>query len=334
MLNLVEAGVNVLAIMTISHFLQWQPNVFLYRNLGWRFGCQYLFFLGGLYYALSWAEKRKISRAAEDAFGSQKTPSELRGLKKRIIRGTLAHYFEKIFNAYEDLPGLNSFLREHIIAPPLHKLDEAVKRNKGVLFVTAHYGGVEYLPVFLAMHHYPLSVVFKCRTSQLQHALHKRAEELEIRVIDPEKGNTAASVLKDLKANRIVFIECDEIEAWSPSKKEKMAFLGKEIGVDRTLNLLQKRSGAEIIFGIAQRFDLHTYRLILETYEDILSHLVCVPSSPAAALLKRLEYFIYAFPDEWYQWKLYANLDDPAGRTRTMKGRKLARVFEPSFRPA
>ena len=320
--------------MTISRFLQWHPNVFLYRKLGWRFAGQYLFFLGGLYYALRWADEEKIFRAAEDAFGAEKTPSELRCLEKRIIRGILSHYFEKIFNAYECLPALISFLRDHISAPPLHKLDEALKRNKGVLFVTAHYGGVEYLPIFLAMHHYPLSVVFKCSTSQLQDTLHKKAEDLRIKVIDPEKGNTAAAVLRDLKANRVVFIECDEIEAWSPSRKERLVFLGKNIGVDRTLNLLQKRSGAEIIFGIVQRFDPSSYALILETYEDILLHLGRVPSSPAAALLKRLEHYIYAYPDEWYQWKLYANLDAPAATRGIVKAKKLAPVVKPSFRPA
>lgn len=320
--------------MNISHFLQWQPNVFLYRNVGWRFAAHYLFLLGGLYYALRWAEKGKISRAAERAFGDDKTPSELRRLKKRIIRGILSHYFEKIFNAYESLPSLTSFLRDHVSVPSLHKLDEALKRNKGVLFVTAHYGGVEYIPIFLAMHNYPVSVVFKCSTSQLQDALHRRAEELQIKVIDPEKGNTAAAVLRDLKANRIVFIECDEIEAWSPSQKEKMVFLGKEISVDRTLTTLQRRSGAEIVFGIVQRFDLNTYGLILETYRDILSHLPTVPSSPAAALLKRLEHYIFAYPDEWYQWKLYAGLDVSAGKTGAGKAKRLAPVLEPSFLPA
>ena len=334
LLDFLETGVNFLAVMTISRFLQWQPNVFLYRKFGWRFAARYLFLLGGLYYAIRWADKGKISRAAEQAFGDEKTPTELRGLKSRIIRGILSHYFEKIFNAYENLPALTSFLQDHISVSPLHKLNEALKRNKGVLFVTAHYGGVEYIPIFLAMHKYPVSVVFKCSTSQLQDALHRRAEELKIKVIDPEKGNTATAILRDLKANRIVFIECDEIEAWSPSQKEKMVFLGKEIGVDRTLNILQRRSGAEIVFGIVQRFDLNSYGLVLETYRDILSHFSRVPSSPAAALLKRLEHFIYAYPDEWYQWKLYASLDAPAGKTGTGKAKRLAPVLEPSFQPA
>jgi KDO2-lipid IV(A) lauroyltransferase len=193
--------------------------------------------------------------------------------------------------------------------------------------VTAHFGGVEFIPIFLAMHNYPVSVVFKCSTAQLQDTLHRRAEHLKIKVIDPGRGNTAAAVLKDLKANRIVFIQCDEIEAWSPSPKERMFFLGKEICVDRTLNLLQRRSGAEIVFGIVQRFDLTSYGFILETYEDILLRLGTVPSSPAAAVLKRLEYYVHTYPEEWYQWKLYAGLNTPSISTTN----KPAPVLKPSL---
>jgi len=320
--------------MTISRFLQWQPNVFLYRNLGWSFARPYLFLLGGLYYGLKGDARKRISRAAELAFGDAKAPSELRHLESRILRGILSHYFEKIFNAYETLPVLTSFMEEHISAPALHKLDEALKRNRGVLLVTAHYGGVEYLPIFLSTKQYPLSVVFKCSTSQLQDTLHKRAEDLKIKVIDPEEGNTAAAVIRDLRANRVVFMECDEIEAWSPSATERMVFLGKEIGVDRTINLIQKRSGAEIVFGIVQRFDLKTYALILETYEDMRFHLGRVPSSQGAAVLKRLEHYIYAYPDVWYQWKHYADLDAPPAGTGSVKTRKLLPVLEPSLRPA
>jgi lauroyl/myristoyl acyltransferase len=316
--------------MTISKFLQWQPNVFLYRSVGWRNAWRYLVFLGSLYYALQKTDREKLTRFGVEVSGSDKSASDLAILQKRIIRGTLSHYFEKIFNAYETLPAIASFLQDHVSAPSLHKLDEALKRNKGVLFVTAHYGGVEYIPVYLSIHRYPLSVVFRCSTSQLQDRLHKRADDLKIRVIDPEKGNTAAAVIRDLKMNRVVFIECDEIKAWSPSQSERMNFLGKDIGVDRTLNLIQRRSGAEILFGIAHRSDMNAYSLIIETYTDILSHLPGVPSSPSAALLKRLERYIYTFPHEWYQWKHYDELDKPTA----VKAKTHAPALKPSFRPA
>lgn len=318
--------------ITISRFLQWKPNVFLYRKLGWRFTSSYLFFLGGLYFAVMQEDRKKVSRSVEEAFGIEKTPSELKNLNKRILEGILCHYFEKIFNAYEGLPLLTSFLRDHISAPSLCKLDNALKQNKGVLFVTGHYGGIEYIPIFIGMHRYPVSVVFKCATSQLQETLHGKARDLGIKVIDPSQRNTMGAVLHDLRENRIVFIECDEIEAWKPSQQEKMLFLGKQIGVDRTLNLLQKRSGAEIVFGILHRLDLSNYTFIIETYQDILSHLGTVPSSPAAALLKFLEHYICVYPEEWYQWKHHASLETPAAPTKSAKAKQPVPILKPSFR--
>jgi Kdo2-lipid IVA lauroyltransferase/acyltransferase len=319
--------------MTVSRFLQWKPNVFLYRKLGWRFASSYLSFLGSLYFALKAEEREKISHSVREVFGTEKKPSDLACLNKRIVQGILFHYFEKIFNAYESLPLLAAFMTDHISAPSLHKLDEALRKNKGVLFVTGHYGGVEYIPVFIGMHHYPVSVVFKCATSQLQDALHNRARELGIKVIDPSQGNTVASVLRDLEKNRIVFIECDEVEAWKPSQEEKISFLGKETGVDRTLNVIHRRSGAEIVFGILHRTDSSNYTFLIETYRDILSKLGTVPSSPGAGLLKFLEHHIYAHPEEWYQWKHHASLGPSASATKTIKSLNPLGLLKPSFRP-
>jgi Kdo2-lipid IVA lauroyltransferase/acyltransferase len=318
--------------ITISRFLQWKPHVFLYRKLGWRFTSSYLFFLGSLYFALQQEEKEKISSSIKGVFGNEKTASELKHLNERILQGILCHYYEKIFNAYESLPALTSFMMDHINAPSLYKLEEALRRNKGVLFVTGHYGGVEYIPIFLGTCRYPVSVVFKCATSQLQETLNRRAQVLGIKVIDPSQEKALGAVLQDLRENRIVFTQCDEIEAWKPSREEEMLFLGKRIGIDRTLNLLQRRSGAEIVFGILHRLDLGNYLFTLETYHDIISHFGTAPSSPAAALLKLLEHYIYASPEEWYQWKHYANLDPSALPLKTQEYKAAVASLRPVFR--
>ena len=314
--------------ITLSRFLQWKPNVFFYRKLGWNFTASYLRLLGSLYFALKEEERRKIHRSLEEALGVEKIPSDL---EERVRQGILFHYFEKIHNAYERLPELTFYLGDHISAPSLTKLDEALKQNHGVLLVTGHYGGIEYIPIFIGMHHYPLSVVFKCATNQLQETLHRKAEDLGIQVIDPSAGNTVGAVLQALKENRVVFIECDEIEEWKPSQEE-MFFLGKRIGVDRTLNLLQKRSGAEIVFALLHRSSLKQYTLVLETYHDILCRLQTRPSSPAAAILKSLEQNIYAFPEQWYQWKHHASLEAPSAPRK--KAKRKVPVLRPSFRPS
>jgi Kdo2-lipid IVA lauroyltransferase/acyltransferase len=320
--------------ISISSFLQWKPNVFLYRKLGRRFTSSYLFFLGSLYFWLRQEERMKISASVHELFGAEKKPLELNHLKEDIFQGILCHYYEKIFNAYKNLPELTSFMMDHIRAPSLYKLEDALKKNQGVLFVTGHYGGVEYIPGFLGMHRFPVSVVFKCATSQLREALNRKALDLGVKLIDSLQENSMGAVLQDLRENRIVFIECDEIEAWKPSREEKMRFLGKRIGVDRTLNIIQRRSGAEIVFGILHRLNLENYVFIIETFQDLLSHFGATPPSQAAVLLKLLEKYIYAYPEQWYQWKHYANLDASSLLSETAETKFTRRFLKPSFRPA
>ena len=117
------------------------------------------------------------------------------------------------------------------------------------------------------------------------------------------------AAIRELKKNRILITQCDEIEEWRPSRNEKMSFLGRITGVDRTINILGKRTGAEIVFGVIHRYTLSSYELMLFDYEDLSERVEKHASASAGEnLLKFLEHFIYAFPEQWYQWKKYADL--------------------------
>ena len=52
----------------------------------------------------------------------------------------------------------------------MEKLDKALGQGRGILFVTGHYGGIEYIPIFLALKGYPMSVIAKFSTKQLKEA--------------------------------------------------------------------------------------------------------------------------------------------------------------------
>ena len=146
-------------------------------------------------------------------------------------------------------------------------------------------------------------------TRDLKNTLYTKTNNLGLKIIDARQKNGAlTTIIKELKENRIVFIECDEIEAWRSSQKEKLYFLGKMIGVDKTINSIQKRTGAGIIFGILHRFNLGKYRLILESYQDIVLRIGKAPSSIGEVVLESFEQYIYSYPEEWYQWKNYMRI--------------------------
>lgn len=290
----------------LSSFLQWQPNVSLIQKMGWPMAFRYVSFLGSLYYFFRAKEKRKIIDAIQEAFAETRHSQEIRTITRDVFRGILHHYCEKLFNAYESVPNLKAFFDQSIEAPSLYKIDDALKQEKGILFVTGHFGGIEYIPIFLSLHGYPLSVIIKCATDQLKEKLHERARELGIRVIDAGQENVLGAVIRDLRENRVVFIECDEIEEWKPSKTEKMSFLGRSIGVDKTINLLQRRSGAQVVFGLLHRVSLEKYSFIIRNSQDVMEKGSVSVSSIGAGLLKVFEHYVWHYPDRWYQWKKFS----------------------------
>ncbi|MGD2125928.1 MAG: hypothetical protein PVG99_07595, partial [Desulfobacteraceae bacterium] len=231
--------------MKLSAFLQMKPNLFIYRTLGWKIALYYIMVLGKLYFFLKQEEKRRIEGSLETVFAHWKEKSNLDVLKKDVFRGIFAHYYEKLFNAYEDIHGIKRFMEECIAPHGLDKVDGALKEGRGVLFVTGHYGGIEYIPIYLAARGYPISVLAKFATEQLKETLCEKTKDLGLKIIDAGQNPCVlGDIMRELRANRVVFVECDEIEGWKPSEKEKTLFLGKMIGVDRTLNVILKRTGA------------------------------------------------------------------------------------------
>lgn len=298
---------------SLSCFLQWKFNIVVYKVLGWRMAFFYILLLGNLYFYFKRKEKQRIEEAIATAFSDRNCNHKRKFICKNVFRGILSHYYEKLFNAHENVERLEAFFRDHIEAGCLEKLDVALKQGKGVLFVTGHYGGIEYIPIFLALNRYPISVIAKFATRQLKETLYYKTKDLGLRIIDAgQENNILGSVIAELKANRLVFIECDEIKEWRPSRKEEILFLGKMIGVDKTINLIQRRTGAQIIFGILHRFSMQKYRLIIESYQDLLVELGYTTRSVGEAILKCFEQYVYLYPEEWYQWKNYAEIKIPS----------------------
>jgi len=262
--------------------------------------------LGKIYFLINSKEKEKIESSVAHVFGQGKENGQITGIKRKVFQGVLNHYYEKIYNAYESIERLKGFFQESIVANELNILDEARSKGKGVLFVTGHYGAVEYIPIFLAFNGYPISVIAKFATQQLEHTLFSKTKNIGLKLINAEKEkNLLKIIIEELKNNRIVFYECDEIEEWKPSSKKSMWFLRRMIGVDRSIDVIHRRTGAEIVFGLMHRFSLDRYRLILENFQDMSFEVSKLHNNVGEIILKCMEKYIYSYPEEWYQWKNY-----------------------------
>jgi len=294
----------------LSPFLQLRFNIFLYLIFGWWLAKYYIFFLGKLYFLLNREEKKIIENSVVDVVGKINGVHNIRKVINEVFQGILSHYYEKMFIAFEDKEQATKFLNEHIIKDDLAVLLRSLSNGKGVIVITGHYGAIEYIPTLLAVNDFHVSMIAKFKTKQLREKVFAQAEKYKIRLIDAEKtGNVIKTAIKELKENRVLVTQCDEIEEWRPSKKKKTSFLGQVTGLDRTINIIQSRTGAEVVFGVIRRYNLSEYKLIMYSYEDMQKILNTTSLSTAGeTVLKVLEQFILYHPEQWYQWKKYPEL--------------------------
>jgi len=300
--------------ISLSRFLQGRTNISLCRNLGWQYALSYIRFLGRLYFFFSKSEGRKIKNAVRTVFAGMKTRSELRAVARRVFQGIFSHYYEKVFNVYASVTTADTFYRTHIEDQGLDAIRKGLLIGRGVLLITGHYGGVEFIPGYLSVNNIPVSIVVKFSTDQLREITLQKGERFSTKIIDAEKTpNIMTAICSDLEKNRVVVTQCDEIDEWRPSFKDKISFLGVPTFLDRTMNILIKRGRAETVFGLMHRNDDHRYRFIAVSGKETAG---CTQEggkvSQGAAAIKFLEGYILTYPQEWYQWKKYTAIPTPA----------------------
>jgi KDO2-lipid IV(A) lauroyltransferase len=292
--------------LNLSKFCQARLNVFLFRFLPFWLSRWYLSQIGSVYYLLKRREKTLIQATIRHIFGGELEPGSLKALIKAAFQGIIDHYHEKLFVAYSNFPRLLKFLRTRISLDGEAELQETLAQGRGVILVTGHYGAVEFLPGALSVRGYPATMICRFQTNRLRESLQERAEAVGLQLVDPEDGNVFVAAIKALKSGRILITECDEFDEWRPAAGNKVNFLNCPLTGDKTLDILQKRSGAPVISALMQRNGRKRYTLNLT---PVLSQ----PSeseAPGKACLKVLEASIQATPDHWYQWKKFGQMLD------------------------
>jgi Kdo2-lipid IVA lauroyltransferase/acyltransferase len=296
---------NKMMKLNLSAFLQWKINILIYQKLGWRLAFMYIHLLGMIYFSIKRSEKNKIEKAVQSVFLGEKNKTEIKNISNRVFQGIFWHYYEKIFNVYSSVEILKKFLMAHIKAEGISSIEEGIARGKGVLLVTGHFGGIEFIPTFLAAQNYPVTILAKFSSNHLKKISSELAFKLNFRIIDAKNcSNIAKAIMDNLKENRIVITQCDEIGEWKPSSHDKISFLGKRISLDKTIDILLRRGDATLVFAIMRRGYDRSYQFVANSLEEMTN--VVRPFSQrfkGELILKFLEQYIYLHPEEWYQWK-------------------------------
>jgi KDO2-lipid IV(A) lauroyltransferase len=291
--------------LSLSKFLQMKLNSFLFRFLPFSVSRGYVMVLGRLYYLLNWTEKTLIRKTITYALG-RKTPAPILKQKvKAAFKGIFDHYHEKLFVGYSNFPGLLKFLRSRIKFAGAENLQAALQDGQGVILVTGHYGAVEFLPGALALNGYPTSMICRFQTTRLRESMGRRAEAVGLHLIDADEGNIILSAMKALKQGRILITECDEFDEWRPDPHRDSYFLNCRLPSDRTLELLRKRSGAQVITALMQRHGNKQYTCNLAPVGNGAAPVNLPLHEQCLAVL---ESTVENYPEQWYQWKKFGKM--------------------------
>jgi lauroyl/myristoyl acyltransferase len=298
---------------SLSAFLQWKVNIFMYRNLGWKVASFYLQTLGMLYFFLKKSERLKIETAIKEVFGRQKNSREIQRIIKKVFRGILSHYYEKLFNVYASSEDSRTFLTKRVKGKGVGSIYRELSKGNGLVLITGHIGGVEYIPGYLSVLNCRPAIVARFSSDHFREQSHQKAAQFSIQIIDADlTPNIARAIFHALERNRIVVTLCDEFDEWRPSHRHKLRFLGKEIGLDRTLNILLRRCNASVVFGIMHRKKRQQYHFKVYSLNEMAAKVRNLgDTSIGEGVLRLLEQYIYKYPEQWYQWKKYPDVGTP-----------------------
>ncbi len=289
--------------LNLSKFCQMNLSRFLARRVPFACSRMYLTFLGKFYYLTHSREKELIRQTIRQVFGGQLDESALQRLFRQTFAGILTHYQEKLFLAYAPEAKVKQYLAQRLQLSGTEELQQALDAGRGAILVTGHFGAVEFLPAALSLHGFPAAIIVRPQTRELAVSLAERAALINLTLIIPENGKVLPAALRALREGRILVTEADEFEMWRRHESESVKFLGFEIPADRTLEVLQKRSGSPLLTAFVRRQPWRQYTLDIS---PAIEPAACHEASRHS--LQLLEKAIIQAPEQWYQWKEFGKV--------------------------
>lgn len=291
--------------LTLSKFLQMKWNHAFFWLLPFAVSRSCLAFLGRLYYLVNRQEQALIRITIRQVFQGKIAAEKLSKRIRDTFTDIFDHYHEKLFVGYSKFPNLIKFLKNRVEFMGQERLEAALADGLGVILVTGHFGALELLPGALAVNAFPTSMICRFQNTRLREAQGRRARWVGLDLIEPGRGRGFNAAMRALKAGRILIIECDEFARWRPDCQREIRFLGRRLAPDRTLELLQRRSGAPVITALMQRDGQGQYTCQLTPVSES-SAPVNIPISERC--LAVLEAAVLTHPEQWYQWKEFGKM--------------------------
>jgi KDO2-lipid IV(A) lauroyltransferase len=234
-------------------------------------------------------------------------PDLTEGERLQILRGTF-HNLGRLLVEFTHFPKLNKGnISRYVVHDGLENYLEGLRRGRGVIFMTAHFGAWEMSSFAHALYGYPLKFVVRPidnpRVEQLISSYRILSGNLPI-----QRRSAARDILKALRQNEAVGILFDQ----NTTRSEGVFadFFGIPAATTPSIALFALRAGAAVIPGFLiwdKTLKKHRLRLdppveLIETGnldQDVLEN--------TKRFNKILESYVRKYPDQWLwihrRWK-------------------------------
>jgi KDO2-lipid IV(A) lauroyltransferase len=211
---------------------------------------------GGIVYYIARKAARTAIKNLSEVF-PEKTKKEIIKITKEIFINQTRNFFE-----LANFPKLDSqFLDKILNVKNKEKIFEALKKGKGILFVSAHTGNWEMAAVAIARLNTSVNVIAKkIYIDGLNNMLVKYRESKNVKVILRNSKDAGFKLIRALKRGEIIAMLIDQDIA---APGIFVDFFGKKAWTPSGLATLALKTGAEILVGVDQRIGKYEHKIVI-----------------------------------------------------------------------
>jgi lauroyl/myristoyl acyltransferase len=259
--------------------------------------------IGAAYYLIKDGERKATSKSLRRALKSKFNKHSVKWIVLKTYKGIIDHYFEKMINAYNPPSTIMKFLKSYAAIQNQQWLDEKTASGKGCLFVSGHFGSVEYIPLLLTAYGYHPTIIVRYKTEKLKQVLSQSSQYVDLDLIDADQPNVVFKALEAIRNGRTLITLCDKFKHWIPCKTTKTYVFGQALPRDRSLDIIYRRAKVPTCLGLLYR-EKKGGSLKIYPISDGKDNI-----SLSEQAWKLMEEKICRFPEQWYQWpNLYKDI--------------------------
>jgi KDO2-lipid IV(A) lauroyltransferase len=225
--------------------------------------------------------------------------------KKRLLNNIYKN-FVFLWMEFLQLTHLNkNNLADHFNFNDLDKLDRALSKGKGVIFMTGHYGNFEWLGQALILKNYHVWGIAKKQSNPyVNEFIEKIRRELGAEVIYTK--NAMKEGLEVLKKNHLLAIVADQDAG---KKGVFVDFLGQPSSTAIGPAVFHLRSGAPILCAVAVRKDYGKFDIYFEEVTHNIKYKINDKKIKEITQLHAsvLGKWVLKYPEQWFwmhrRWK-------------------------------